>query len=104
MKYKMKNGRYRHTSDRYHGHIDIELKETDKTIALTLIEVSEDYDGYDHFIMLIMLFRGRNRLILSKANFYKSNHAISLSETGKWFVIYPYRAGIPFAFDLVEEN
>lgn len=91
----MKKGIYRYSSNEHSydsGAITIEVSETDKSYIFRLIENSCRYSPAH----IDMMFKKSNRVVIKKE---KSPHAVI---DGKdYFVIYPYRAGIPFLFEFV---
>ena len=96
----MKSGKYVYLqrslfSDVIIGRIMIDVKVTAKSYNIKLLE-NTTYLDYDHFALM---FKSADTI---RINRNKSPHAISEYTNG--FVIYPYRAGIPFAFDYVKEN
>lgn len=76
------------------GQIKIRLKETEKSFNLEMLENTTKYD-YDHFANI---FSGKKSVSISKQN---GSHACTLFPDGD-FLIYPYRAGIPFLFRKVD--
>ncbi len=91
------NGKYRCRND---GECDVlvELKDRKKTITITLIEDKSRFKS-GH---IELLFRNsKKKVVLSKE---KVNAHAFYTVGNDWFVIYPYRAGIPFAFELEEKE
>lgn len=93
----MKKGLYRYSKDELFnsGVITIEVSETNKSYIFKLIENTFRYSPAH----IDMLFSKSNRIMINKE---KNPHAINIGED--YFVIYPYRAGIPFLFDYVESK
>lgn len=92
----MKKGLYKHTKDDGYfdkGAIIIEVSETVKSYIFKLIENTFRYSPAH----IDMMFTKSNKVIINKE---KSPHVINLGED--YFVIYPYRAGIPFLFEYIE--
>lgn len=90
----MVEGIYRCTHD-WHGNSTIDVtvraKETGKSYILELISDNSRFpDGH-----ITAMFKGGNRVVCPK---FRGPHAIESG--GKWFVIYPFRNGVPFSFDL----
>ena len=95
----MKNGLYRYEDrDSYtnRGEYIIKLKETEKSYTFELIKNDMRFSkGH-----LDMLFSKSKKVKINKE---KSPHAINISGDD-WFCIYPYRAGIPYVFEYIEES
>lgn len=80
----------------------IRVKDTPKSIMLTFIDNSFRYtDG--HLEMLFGLSLGEPRDGIRTVRIPKNKpcpHAMRFSDySDDWFVIYPYRGGVPFVFD-----
>lgn len=93
----MINGIYKYedTNDfRNDGKIVLQLKESEKSYNFQLVVNTMRYSPAH----IDMMFSKSDKARVPKAN---SPHAINFGED--YFVIYPYRAGIPFLFDLVKE-
>lgn len=91
----MEKGFYRCTHDNHmhdNGSIVVEVSETEKSYILKLIENTYKYSPAH----IDMLFEKSNKVVIKKE---KSPHAII--EGGDYFVIYPYRAGLPYLFEQV---
>ena len=75
------------------GIVKVQLKETEKSWVLTLLENTIRYCPAH----LDMLFKNGNRAVIRKE---RSEHWFEFTESewGNYFLIYPYRAGIPFLF------
>ena len=89
----MKNGIYRYEQgenpyDR--GTLVVEVKDTEKNLTLTVKESDMRYSIY-----VDVLFHEKNKISISKQ---KSPHALNMGE--EWFVVYPYRMGVPLSFVL----
>ena len=95
--HSIKNGTYKYVHGGYGGgEITIAVKETPKSFVFQLIENTCRYSPAH----IDMLFKDSNKVTINKE---KSKHAMRFSDTSDdWFVIYPFQAGIPFAFDLVK--
>ena len=92
----MKNGFYRYEDREYcynRGSIIMRVKETEKTISFELVKNDMRYSPAH----IDMMFAESNK---AKINKDKSHHAINFGDD--YFVIYPYRAGIPFLFEHME--
>lgn len=89
----MKNGTYIYTNQEVwnQGTITIQVKSTDKTLSFTLLENTIRYSPS----AIDMLFSKSNAIKINKA---RSQHSIS-ADYDDWFVMYPYRLGIPFLFE-----
>lgn len=72
------------------GTVTIEVSETEKSYTLRLIENSCRYSPAH----IDMLFSKNNKAVINKN---KNPHAINFYDG--YFVMYPYRAGIPFMFE-----
>lgn len=93
----MKNGYYRYENRdcRFsEGSVVVKLKETEKAYCFELIENTMRYSSAH----LDMMFTNNKKVIVRKN---KSPHAINCGE--EYFVIYPYRAGIPHLFEFICE-
>ena len=75
------------------GVVKIQLKETEKSWVLTLIENTIRYCP----AQLEMLFKNKDRAVVKKER-SEHYHEFRCSEWGSTLLIYPYRAGIPFLF------
>lgn len=73
------------------------VKETKASFILNLLEME------GRFIpgQFEMLFQKSNRVVIRKG---KSGHPVEVGGDNKWFVIYPFQAGIPFLFELAENE
>lgn len=92
----MKKGLCKHIKDDGYfdkGTIIIGVSETAKSYIFKLIENTFRYSPAH----IDMMFAKSNKVIINKE---KSPHVINLGED--YFVIYPYRAGIPFLFEYIE--
>jgi hypothetical protein len=74
--------------------IVLEVKETEKSYILKMKEYSNRY-SYDH---VEVMFKGKEKEIIPKG---KGRHAVNVWSDHD-FTIYPFRAGIPFYFTLME--
>lgn len=98
MKMKNKNrildGKYVwHNDGMGGGEIVIDFKETEKSFCLTLLSNTCRYSP-PH---IDMLFSKSSSIRILKS---KSSHAFFFSDfANDWFVLYPYRDGIPFLFE-----
>lgn len=89
----MKKGLYRYAKGGgcfNKGVIIIEVSETAKSYVFKLIKNTLRYSPAH----IDMMFEKDGKTIINKE---KSPHAINFGED--YFVIYPYRAGIPFLFE-----
>ena len=93
----MKNGLYRYVDDSTPGggYITIEVSETDKSYSFKLIEDTCRFEQW----RITSLFNMNKKAVISKS---KSKHAIR--DYGNNFVIYPYRDGIPYYFEYVQQS
>ncbi len=80
--------------DRY--RIKMKVKETEKSYIFRMVEYENRY-GYDH---IKTLFNGKDKVVIQKN---KGGHAMRVW-TDKDFTIYPFQAGIPFHFKLIESE
>ena len=92
----MINGFYKYEDTSYgnHGEIILQVKESEKSYNFQLIKNTMRFSPAH----IDMMFSKSDKARVPKVN---SPHAINFGE--EYFVIYPYRAGIPFLFDLVKE-
>ena len=93
----MKQGLYKHTKDDEYldrEKIIIEVSETAKLYIFELIINTFRYSP----VHIDMMFAKSDRVIISKE---KKPHAIILGND--YFIIYPYRAGIPFLFEYISD-
>ena len=94
------SGKYRYTNESvgWDWHeILMNVKETKSSYIFTLLEMNGRY--FPDYIE--MLFSKSNRAVIRKQ---RSEHPVFVGDNNTWFVIYPYQAGIPFLFELVEEQ
>lgn len=92
----MKSGVYKCTYDNHmndYGEIVVDIHETEKSYIFKLIKNTYRYSP----AQIDLLFAKSNRVAIKKE---KSQHAIV--EGNDYFVIYPYRAGLPFLFEQVD--
>ena len=76
------------------GDIILKVKETRTAFSLTLEENQVRYDAPQ----IDAMFQKSNRVLIRKNG---SNHAMSfISGCDDWFVLYPYRVGVPYSFEL----
>lgn len=76
--------------------IKVKVKETEKSYSMQLIENNSRYSpGH-----IDMLFSKKDRIVIKKE---KSQHCIKNVLGDNSFVIYPFRAGIPFVFDKIAQ-
>ena len=93
----LKPGIYHHSSDTiyangktwHNGDIWLEVKETEKNFIFVMRR--DTTHGYS---IINDAFTDRGRLVIRKDG---SRHAMTFSRDD-WFCLYPYRAGVPFAF------
>lgn len=91
------SGQYKATEDGMFGYeIIISVKETEKSYILNLINNNSRYSPAH----IDMLFAKSNRVKIDKE---KSQHAMRVW-SDKDFTIYPFRAGIPFYFELIDDD
>ena len=74
----------------FNGQIKIRLEETEKLYRIKMLENTTKYD-YDHFANI---FNGKTSVSIQKSG---GNHACTVFPDED-FLIYPFRAGIPFLF------
>lgn len=93
----MKNGLYKYTEKSIGGagHIIIDIIETEKTYTFKLIENTCRYDPW----RISSLFDKTNKARINKK---RAKHQIWAYNN--WFVIYPYRDGIPYFFEYIGED
>ena len=90
---KLKSGVYVCKPDGAYGEVVIKAKETDKSYVFELVDNTCRYSpGH-----IDMLFGKSGRAVIARNK--PSPHSMAYKEDD-WFVIYPYRAGIPFLFEL----
>lgn len=91
----MINGLYRCVKEHEYD-IKVKVHETDKSYIIQLVE-----DNSRFFPAHIdMLFGQKNKTVINKEN---SKHYFEACCDGEFFIIYPFRMGIPFLFDRVTE-
>ncbi len=78
-----------------HGRIILKVSETEKAYYFQLIENSMRFSPAH----IDMMFSKSDSVRINKE---RTAHAMNLGED--YFVIYPFRAGIPFLFELVQEG
>lgn len=96
----LKNGIYRHRHEKEYvegtvclGDILLDVKETDTSFILKLIEQNVRYDAPQ----IDDMFRKSDRVLIRKDG---SKHAMSLIDgMDTWFCLYPYRVGVPYTFE-----
>ncbi len=96
MRETLQRGLYRYEhKDMGGGVIEMEVKETDSSYIFELKKNTCRYSpGH-----MDMLFQKGNRVVLKKKG---GKHALRFSDFEdhrNWFVLYPFRAGIPFYFE-----
>lgn len=94
------SGKYRLVSgDNWWNRFEMTLfaKETQASFVLTLLSS----EGKCIPGQIEMLFRKSNRTVIRKG---KSGHPVEVGGDNTWFVIYPFQAGIPFLFELAEND
>lgn len=77
------------------GHITIKVSETDKSYIFALVENTCRYDPW----RITSLFKNSNKAIIKKDN---GKHAVRTCDD--FFVIYPYRDGIPYLFEHIDRK
>ena len=77
--------------------VRVVFRQTEKQFILTLTDDSPDYMHIDP--PLDDCFYSARKLAIRKAG---SKHAVNFGED--YFVLYPYRAGVPFLFELEKEG
>lgn len=92
----MKKGIYKYVDDGIPGggYITIEVSETAKSYTFKLIENTCRYEQW----RITSLFNMNKKAVINKS---KSKHAIC--DYGDNFVIYPYRDGIPYYFEYIQQ-
>lgn len=75
----------------------LSVKETHASFILTLLSLKGSFIP----VQIEMLFKKSNRAVIRKG---KSGHPVEVGGGNKWFVIYPFQAGIPFLFELAEND
>lgn len=93
---KLKNGLYRYEDKSFgnRGEYIIRFNETEKSFILELIKNDMRFSPAH----LDMMFEKSNTVRVSKS---KSPHAMNFGND--YFVIYPYRNGIPHLFEYIGE-
>lgn len=89
----MKNGIYRYEKGENPydtGTLIVEAKDTEKALILTIKERDMRYSTY-----VDVLFGQKKKISISKT---RSPNGLHMGE--HWFVVYPYRAGIPLSFTM----
>ena len=92
----MLEGLYQSKKD-YEYDIKVRVRETKKSYIIQFVEDNSRFFPAH----LGMLFGAKNKAVIEKE---KSKHYFEIYDDGKWFIIYPFRMGIPFLFDKVVEN
>ena len=75
--------------------IKMHVKETEKSYIFTLIDFESRYSGAH----IEMLFKNSKRFVLIKN---RGGHALQIWGDDD-FTFYPYQAGIPYYFKMIEE-
>lgn len=93
-------GKYKHACgdnwwDRF--EMTITVRETKSSYIFTLLESSGKFIPDQ----IGTLFKKSNRAVICKQ---KGGHPVSVGDDNTWFVIYPFQAGMPFLFELMEKN
>ena len=91
----MLNGTYRCVKEHEYD-IKVKVHETAKSYIIQFVEDNSRFFPAH----LGMLFGAKNKAVIKKE---KSKHYFEVYDDGKWFIIYPFRMGIPFLFDKVTE-
>ncbi len=76
--------------------ITMQVKETEKAYIFRLVEFKSRYSGAH----IEMLFKKSNRVVIGKD---KGGHAMRVWSDNS-FTFYPYQAGVPYVFDLIDNN
>ena len=93
----MLNGVYR-TFDSFEEYdVTIEVKETEKSYVFRLVKNDSRYSP----ARFDMMFSKTDKVSFRKD---KSPHAVLEYNDGEEFVIYPYRGGVPYLFELVKDK
>ena len=95
----IRNGAYRYTHEGMGGGvIELDVRVTDRAFTFKLLKNTCRYSP----AQMDQLFAKSDKVVIGK---YRSQHAMCFSEHfDDWFVIYPFRSGIPFLFELVKEE
>ncbi len=94
------SGKYRYANESvgWDWHeITMNVQETKSSYIFTLLEMN----GRCFPAHIEMLFSKSNRAVIRKQ---KNRHPIIVGDNNTWFVIYPFQAGKPFLFELMEEQ
>ena len=94
------NGKYRLVSgDNWWNKFEMTLSVRETKSSFILVKL--DVNG--RFIpgQIEMLFSESDRIVIRKR---KNRHPVEVGNDNTWFVIYPFQAGIPFLFELMEEK
>ena len=94
------SGRYRLVSgndwwNRF--EMTLSVKETQASLILTLLSSAGSFIPGQ----IEMLVEKSNRAVIREG---KSGHPFEVGGDNKWFVIYPFQAGIPFLLELAEND
>lgn len=89
----MLNGLYTHRGD--YGTITVRMRETKASFVIQLVNNTGRWIDPP----LDDVFRDTDKCVIRKSG---SKHALTFWEGG--FCIYPYRVGVPFAFDLIDQK
>ena len=88
-------GEYEYKNPHGAGRVVLRVKETPQAFSLTLIENTIRYDA----IQIDALFSRSKTVTIRKDG---SKHALYLNMAHPdWFILYPYRVGVPYAFDSI---
>ena len=88
-------GEYEYKDQHGAGRVVLRGKETPQAFSLTLIENTIRYEAPQ----IDDLFSRGETVTIRKAG---SIHAVStIPAYPDWFTLYPYRVGVPYAFDLI---
>jgi hypothetical protein len=93
----MKDGVYRYIDKddvTNYGEYIIKVRETSKAFVFEKIKNDMRFSPAH----LDMIFKSSGRVTVNKT---RSSHAIN-TVGDDWFCIYPYRAGVPYVFELME--
>lgn len=95
----LKNGLYKYQHEergRLAGEIVLDIHETKTAFILRLVENTVGYNAPQ----IDDMFRESDRCAIRKA---RSKHAVDLiGDYNDWFCLYPYRLGVPYAFEHVD--
>lgn len=88
----MLNGLYKAVDEYKEYDISLNVKETEKSYIIQLVENKSRFSP----ALFDMMFKSKNKICIQKM---RNPHVIINDEQDDYFVIYPYRRGIPYLFN-----